>query len=245
MKVTRKIATGVLLGWMSQSALAAQPPGIQRPTPPPCCADGQCLASPTTFGYYDTRWRRWPQEVMAQAVTGKDTAPTPSQQDVNPYETPPAHLEDRKAPPPSVPAGEQPFPPGAGGPQRGPGGPGGPTGQQGMPQQQPPAGGFPLPPQAPSSPAGPSTQPSSGPQYKNVSPDSPLNRSGTSPMGDADPPPSLPFGPTLVSPEQPLRELSQQPMRATAPPRSVKPAAPPSNDPPPAPPIALASFEQY
>ena len=34
---------------------------------------------------------------------------------------------------------------------------------------------------------------------QNVSPDSPLNRSG--PMGDADPPPSLPFGPALVPPQ--------------------------------------------
>jgi hypothetical protein len=78
--------------------------------------------------------------------------------------------------------------------------------------------------------------------YKNVSPDSPLNRTG--PMGDADPPPSLPFGPALVAPEQPPRGVSQQP---TAIPRrspSVKQVNAPSSDPPPAPPIALASYEE-
>ena len=58
-------------------------------------------------------------------------------------------------------------------------------------------------------PAGTGTQPGTAPIFKNVSPDSPLNRSG--PMGDADPPPSLPFGPALAAPEQPTREMSQRP----------------------------------
>jgi hypothetical protein len=212
-KVTRTIATGVFFGWMCQNSLAVHPPGIDRPSPPPCCADGQCFASPLTYGYYDTRWRRWPLETMSHAATVKPGTPSvPLPQDVPAFVTPPPELEDRKAPPPSVPLGEQ-APTGAApsGPSRTPGAPGGPAAPQGT---QPPAGGpsFTTPPTTPMAPpAAPGTQPKTGPAYKNVSPDSPLNRSGSSPMGDADPPPSLPFGPTLVAPEQPMREVSQRP----------------------------------
>ena len=46
--------------------MAGSPPqGIERPSPPPCCADGQCFASPLTYGYYPTRvggagrWKVW------------------------------------------------------------------------------------------------------------------------------------------------------------------------------------------
>src|SRR4029079_18293179 len=93
---------------MCQSSLAVQPPGIERPSPPPCCADGQCFASPMTYGYYDTRWRRWPLETLAQASAQKPGAlMAPVQNDVAPLIVPPAEQEDRKAPPPSVPAGEQ------------------------------------------------------------------------------------------------------------------------------------------
>jgi hypothetical protein len=97
-------------------------------------------------------------------------------------------------------------------------------------------------------PGGQGTQPGgqrtppTGPAYKNVSPDSPLNRSG--PMGDADPPPSLPFGPALVAPEQPPRGVSQQPAALPVRTPSVKPEHAPSSDPPPALPIALASYEE-
>ena len=244
---------------MCQSSLAVQPPCIERPTPPPCCADGQCFASPLTYGYYDTRWRRWPLERLAQAATVKPGAlSAPLRQEVPPFTPPPSEQEDRKAPPPSVPAGEQVPPSATGGAPRTPGAPGGPAPPQGG---QPPAGtgspgtqprvapgyptpGLPTPPQGPPvpPPAGQGTQPTTQPLYKNVSPESPLNRSG--PMGDADPPPSLPFGPALVAPEQPTHDVSQQP--ATIPRRSpsVQPAIAPSSDPPPAPPIALASYEE-
>ena len=75
MKVTRTIATGVFFGWLCQSSMAA-PPVIERPSPPPCCADGQCFASPMTYGYYDTRWRRWPMEAWRRLATGKPAALT-------------------------------------------------------------------------------------------------------------------------------------------------------------------------
>jgi len=35
------------------------------------CADGQCFASPVTYGYYDTRWRRWPWKAWHRPATGK------------------------------------------------------------------------------------------------------------------------------------------------------------------------------
>jgi hypothetical protein len=257
-RLTRTIATGVFLGWLCQSSLAT-PPCIERPSPPPCCADGQCFASPLTYGYYDTRWRRWPLESLAQAATGKPGAlSAPLQKEVAPFVVPPPEQEDRKAPPPSVPSGEQ-APAGAtGATPRTPGAPGGPATPQGgqpptgtgAPGGQPrgatgyPSPGLPTPPQtAPvMPPAGQGTPPATQPLYKNVPPSSPLNRTG--PMGDSDPPPSLPFGPALVAPGQPTRDVSQQP--AATPRRSprVKPVDAPSSDPPPAPPIALASYEE-
>jgi hypothetical protein len=249
-KVTRTIAAGVFFGWLCQSSMAA-PQCIERPSPPPCCADGQCFASPMTYGYYDTRWRRWPMECLAQAPTGKPTAlPSQLKQEVEPFVTPPAKDEDRKAPPPSVPAGEQTSPGATGGAPRTPGAPGGPAAGPGAPGTQPrgatgyPSPGLPTPPQSTpvAPPAGQGTQPTTQPLYKNVSPDSPLNRSG--PMGDADPPPSLPFGPALVVPMQPTRDVGQQPPATPRRSPRVTPVNPPSSDPPPAPPIALARYEE-
>jgi hypothetical protein len=253
-RVTRTIATGVFLGWLCQSS-AAVPPAIDRPSPPPCCADGQCFASPLTHGYYATRWRRWPLETMAQAGPGKPVPlPAPLREDVSPFEIPPAEQEDRKAPPPSVPAGDQTPAAVPSSVPRSPGAPIGPAPPQGT---QPPAGGppsrapgFPPPQTAPlTPPAAPVTPPAApvppsgtGPLYRSVPPDSPLNRGG--PMGDADPPPSLPFGPALVAPEQPTRGVSQQPAALPVQSPSVKPAYAPSTDPPPALPIALASYEE-
>ncbi len=219
MKATRAFATSVFLGWICQNAVAVPPP-LDRPSPPPCCADGQCFASPGTYGVYATRWRQWPIESMAPAPAEK-TSPlsAPLQREVSPFVTPLPKEEDRKAPPPSVPVGEQ-TPAGANGASRTQSGQGGQASPQGtqppgpagtQPRTAPayPPSGFPTPPQtAPAAPpAGQGTQPSTAPLYKSVSPDSPLNRSG--PMGDLDPPPSLPFGPVPVAPEQPMRAASQ------------------------------------
>jgi hypothetical protein len=264
-KVTRTIATGVFLGWMCQSS-AAVPPAVERPTPPPCCADGQCFASPLTYGYYDTRWRRWPMESLAQASTGKAAGlPSTLRQEFAPFTTPPPEQEDRKAPPPSVPVGGEQTPT-TGAVPRTPGGPAAPIPPQGFPPPGGPAPpgaqprgatGFPsqgLPAPAPQTapmtpqtapitpPTGPGAQPAGQPMFKNVSPDSPLNRPG--PMGDADPPPALPFGPALVAPEQPSRDVSQQPSPAPVRTPSLKRVPAPSSDPPPALPIALASYEE-
>jgi hypothetical protein len=244
-RIPRTIVTGVFLGWICQPSMAESPP-LDRPTPPPCCADGQCFASPLTYGYYDTRWRRWPLECLAQATPGQvPQLPAPLRQEIAPFVRPPAEQEDRKAPPPSVPAGEQTPATGTGVAPRGPGGPAGPGGP--MPPQgtQPPGGpagpATPPPTTAPIvPPAAQGTQPSTAPQYKTISPDSPLNKSG--PMGDVDPPPALPFGPALVAPETPIREAIQRPAAMPVQRPSGKPAESPSGDPPPAPPVSLASY---
>lgn len=254
MKVLSTIAAGVFLGSFAASCWAVSP-CVERPTPPPCCADGQCIASPASFGYYDTRWRRWPLESLAQAAPQKPASITaPLQKEFGPFVVPPPEREGDKAPPPSTPVGEQ--TPAAGGPPRGPGAPSGPGAQPG--QQGPtgpgtptgpsrgtpgyPSTGFPAPPSA--APGGPAATPSTQPLYKSVSPDSPLNRSGSSPMGDADPPPALPYGPALVAPTQPSHEISQQPAAVPRQAPAEQPADAPANDPPPAPPIALASYTE-
>src|SRR3954470_7737286 len=93
---------------MCQGSMALQPQCVDRPSPPPCCADGQCFASPMTYGYYDTRWRRWPLEQMAQASKLKAAGlSSPLPPEVSPFVPPSPERESDKAPPPSVPAGEQ------------------------------------------------------------------------------------------------------------------------------------------
>ena len=91
---------------------AGQPPvPIDRPTPPPCAADGICYPNINEWGYYPGRWRRWP---------GHELVPTPAEPapadrlgpDLAPYEVPSPEKEDERAPPASTkrettaPAGE-------------------------------------------------------------------------------------------------------------------------------------------
>jgi hypothetical protein len=247
-KLTTTIATGVLFAWMTASSVAASAP-VDRPTPPPCCADGQCFANPVTYGVYPTRWRRWPLECVEEVPTGQPTAlPAPLQKEVPPFEAPPPEQEDRRAPPPTAPVGEQ--APAAAAPGMTPRAPSGttPTGPpSAAPGTQPPTlpsyppPGLPTPQTSPlAPPAAPGTQPGEGPLYKGISPESPLNRSG--PTGDLDPPPSLPFGPQSVAPVAPVREASH-PATIIIPGPSAKPVQIPSNDPPPVPPASLASWE--
>src|SRR4051812_29373912 len=83
-------------------------PPIERPSPPPCCADGQCLANPFTFGVYATRWRPWPVAAYDPTQAGAAAVPARSMPELPPYEAPPPEQEDRKAPPPTArPAAEQ------------------------------------------------------------------------------------------------------------------------------------------
>jgi hypothetical protein len=245
---TRMIAAGVVVALICGSGVAAPP--LDRPTPPPCCADGHAWASPAVYGVFPTRWRRWPLEYAEQAPTVK-LAPLPTElkPEVPPFEAPPAEQEDRKAPPPSTPRAEEPqaAPAPAPGP-RGPGGAPPPTSPQSaapgmqprsLPYTQP---ALPTPPQTtpPSPPGAEGVQPSSGPLFKSIPPESPLNRSG--PMGDLDPPPTLPFGPQPVSPNAPAGELIKPATMPISLPSTSR-VDPPSNDPPPAPPVSLARLQ--
>ncbi len=254
MSFAKRIAGGLLVVGMGRVVSAEPPPSLDRPSPPPCCADGKCIANPLTYGWYATRWRHWPLECpmeIAGPQTGAQTLPSQVQKEIKAYEIPPAEQEDRKAPPPTVPRAEETaIPPG-------PGGPGTPRqqgGQQGPNTQTGPGSGtrtsptYPSPSTAPYSQpdtSAPSTQPGTQPRVNPllrspVPPTSPLYRGN--PSSDLDPPPSLPFGPQAVPPSEPARQASQ---RTTAPISGplVKPAQTPSNDPPPSLPVSLASWE--
>ena len=67
-------------------------------TPPACSADGVCIPKRSTFGFYNTRWRRWPGD-------SDQTEPTPTEaiqgdELLRPFDTPAPEKEDQQAPPP-------------------------------------------------------------------------------------------------------------------------------------------------
>src|SRR4029079_1592927 len=100
MKFAKAATAGILAVGLSNVSWAL-PPCPDRPTPPPCCADGRGITSPATIGYYDTHWRPWPIQ-----NPGPGTPKTGEQQLQNAvprFEAPPAEEEDRKAPPPTTP----------------------------------------------------------------------------------------------------------------------------------------------
>lgn len=102
MKIRHVVGASLLASCVSGSAGAAGPgvPGIlDRPTPPACCADGICYPKPATWGTYQTRWRRWPGEVLAP--TPADAAARPNGE-LPALEPPGPEDEDRRAPPPTL-----------------------------------------------------------------------------------------------------------------------------------------------
>src|SRR5262245_3857748 len=102
MKFRNITMTALMLIGLGSVSVAAPPP-LDRPTPPPCCADGRCYSSPCTYGWYATRWRRWPVECMDQMPAGKfgqERAPITG---INRIEPPSPDDEDRRAPPPTTP----------------------------------------------------------------------------------------------------------------------------------------------
>jgi len=96
----RSIAICLLASWaFARWAMAAKPGLIDRPTPPPCAADGTCYPNPGEWGYYQVRWRTWPGVALEPTPAGE---PTPEEQlgpELSPHETPPAEVEDVQAPP--------------------------------------------------------------------------------------------------------------------------------------------------
>jgi hypothetical protein len=240
MKLRKLTTTGVMAFSFLGTASAAPPP-LDRPTPPPCCADGHCFANSVTYGWYETRWRRWPLEVP-EAVTGTQLTPTAQPSgEIPTYDIPPAEEEDRKAPPPTAPRGEDQT-------LRGP-----TTNGTRAPGTQPPSGGTAPPTGAPTPPVGPlgpimqpgteSTTPrrSTVPAYEPRGAGSEsIHSAPTGPSSELDLPPALPFAPRPIGQPAPVREAKQRPV---APIRQATPAAAvtPTDDPPPGLPAALAA----
>ncbi|MEX2317716.1 MAG: hypothetical protein WD669_11230 [Pirellulales bacterium] len=87
----------VTLCFTADIAAAINPP-LERPTPPPCCADGVCYAHARTYGYFQTRWRTWPGLGVAPMPT-LQTPPSNQIPGFPTYETPTPEKEDLQAPP--------------------------------------------------------------------------------------------------------------------------------------------------
>lgn len=226
MKLARSATAGVLILGLGNVALA-MPPCQERPTPPPCCADGHGISRPATFGVYDTHWRPWPIQ------NGGPTTPQTGEEALKGVlpraDLPPAEEEDRKAPPPTSPPDTAPSRVSGGTNNATPGtetktAPNGPARQPGD-MGEPTAPRRALPPYEPQAPGG--ARPNS-----------------TGPTGEYDPPPSLPFGPGAIQKTAPVREASRLP--ALQPPRIERPAptakAGSNDDPPPALPSTLANL---
>jgi hypothetical protein len=226
----KKTAAGLLIFGLG-SATFAGPPPLDRPSPPPCAADGRCYPNPLTYGWYETRWRRWPLECIEQGPPGQ-TTPQPLE-GIDTTEKPGKTTEDQKAPPPTEPREE---------PIRTPVPNTGPSGQGGTQQ---PGVITPVP-----LPAGPLLQPGETPPaspYRNLPPYNPGGPSGKSGLkestsiDESDPPPALPFGPRSVMPAAPVREASRPPaLPIRRPARAASNA--PNDDPPPSLPGTLASL---
>lgn len=222
MKDYRHVCVVALLILASLGTAKAGPP-LDRPSPPPYCADGVCRPNALTFGWYQTRWRRWPTESLEP--TPADAKPPGERVPELPsIDIPRKEDEDRAAPPPTkaaerardeeeaqsgvaAPEGEAPggvpfLPPG--GVQPRPSGEGVPAPTLEMPWER----------QQPTTP----TTPAMGP------------------TGDLDPPPAPPFsGPSLADRAPGAqRPEAVRPVRAR--PRAVNRGS--SDDPPPAYPLA-------
>jgi hypothetical protein len=208
MKLRAWIAGAALGVGATHGLLANGPPPMDRPTPPPCCADGLCYPNPVTWGHYPTRWRRWPGDYL-EPLPPQLTPPAPLPADLPPYEAPSPEEEDRRAPPPTAPreapprTPEQPLTD----PTAAPPGETPPSTTPAAPSVVPPR--LPLQPQ-PGLPFGepeengleqPSTVPAPAPMPFGEPPPTTLPFGGEppttlpfgEPMGDADPPPAPPF----------------------------------------------------
>jgi len=99
-RLTMTSSVPILLACATWSA-ARPPVPIDRPTPPPCAADGICYPNENEWGFYPGRWRRWP----GYELVPTPAEPTPAERlgpDLAPYEVPPAEREDERAPPAST-----------------------------------------------------------------------------------------------------------------------------------------------
>jgi hypothetical protein len=251
MQLTKTFAASMLALYLLSDRAGATHPPLDRPTPPPCSADGICRANPETWGVYSTRWRRWPTEVLELPPE----APEPINKlapDVPPYVTPPPEEEDRRAPPPTKPATEA-TEEGAAAPPTTPLTP--PAGGGGL--ESPPSSLL-SPPAGPARPAAepPSLMPRNSTPL-GAPPGAPLGRppgtapstpptrmpweNGDEPTGDLDPPPSLPTSLSASSDRvrSPVTTTRLEPIQLRQP--ATRPPKAATSDPPPTLRVSLAT----
>jgi hypothetical protein len=209
-------------GLFATVAAAEATTPVATPTPGPCCVDGVCRPKRETWGWYSTRWRRWP---------GDDRPPIPGLDepeadgalppDIPRFDRPEPEEEERRAPPPVEPqadAGDGLLPPL-------------PTEGQQPGQPVPPLeGGQPPAPQLPVVPQ---------PGLPDLRPQTPLEPGGA-PGTDLDAPPALPFGqpPGPVDNLIPPGDLPIDPRQPLLPQKGLQP--PPGGDAPPVLPAGIA-----
>jgi hypothetical protein len=229
------ISSCLLACWGGVScAFAATPLPIDRPTPPPCAADGTCYPNKGSFGWYQCRWRKWPGEELQPTPAGVQPTPAEVQKgtDLNPFEAPSAEHEDTQAPPSTkktesssttTPEGESTAPSeGAETPRSVP--------NAGSPPTAPPR-----PPQSGPAPSRGYQAPSYQSPYKPV-PTSP--NSTRQPTSDADPPPTLPWQAAASARRPAVADVSPSGTRPAAPRASQRSGG---DDPPPAVPSVFHS----
>jgi hypothetical protein len=182
-------------------AFSAGPNAIDRPTPPPCAADGTCYPNENTWGWYPCHWRKWPGEELVPTPAGTQPTPAGRPGELNPYETPTPEQEDVQAPPSTKKTETGPAPTTEAAPPV-------PPGEEAVPGRPAPT---PTPPAAPGrpSPAAPAS-PYPAPSYPTPNYPAPMRPAPISPGGarpsasDNDPPPAMP------------QQLSTLPPRAAA-----------------------------
>lgn len=193
MKCAIAIAASLLFCWTCAVSTAATVT-VDKPSPPPSCADGVCYPKVNTWGYYQRQWRPWPgAEELEPTPAEPMVRPVPG---IPPYETPPPQEEDRRAPPPTKPA------------------------ERDTPEFTPPAT-MPSPATPGTTPPG-TAQPGATPpggalRGGRPATDTPERREGESPRmpwdqssGEWDPPPALPFG-TAEASVAPSRRSAARP----------------------------------
>jgi len=240
MRFAHIITLGVVAGFAGTAAATIP---LDRPTPPPCCADGICHAHAQVFGVNQTRWRVWPGLSVAPMPTVKQQIirQIPG---IPAIERPKPEEEDRQAPPPtrSLAPPITTEGPAATAPSAAPFGP-----------QD--TGNGPTTPRTttPGSPSSTMTPRTMTPQPMTPRTTTPFGGApgGAAPGGDTDRPPTPPFSPSASRTRQPLNVQPAAPAeenwstaRATAAPvrgGSVYADRRASNDPPPAPPFVLGN----
>jgi hypothetical protein len=224
--------TGFMLatwGWVSL-AEGASPIPLDRPTPPPCAADGTCYPNENTWGWYPCRWRKWPGEELVPTPAG--VQPTPADRmgtDLKPYETPTPEQEDAQAPPSTTKKNESGTTSTPEGAQTTPSDEERATSRPSPTSGQPPASNRPSPP-APATPYQ-ATPNYPTPNYPTPNRPKPTSSSGVkSNTSDADPPPSLPW---KMTPPTNRAAMAESIPRTKLQERAAVTRPPSANDPPP------------